>query len=159
MWITIPLRKNSDFKFFPILAYNQKLMTVLYVEDDLDDCDLFVEAINKVAEREGEIKCVLASDGDEGLAKLIDFPQNPDIIFLDINMPKMDGKEFVTVVKQNQKLRHIPIVIYSTTITTMDMQIFNKHGVFHFFNKPADFNLLCQGLRYIFQEKFSGKPH
>jgi CheY-like chemotaxis protein len=128
-------------------------MTVLYVEDDLDDCDLFMEAINKVANGK-KIKCVIASDGDEGLAKLIDFPQNPDIIFLDINMPKMDGKEFVTVVKQNEKLRHIPIVIYSTTITTFDMQLFNRQGVFHFFNKPADFTLLCQGLHFIFQEKF-----
>lgn len=129
-------------------------MTVLYVEDDLDDCDLFIEAIKKIEQRKGPINCVLASDGDEGLAKLIDFPQNPDIIFLDINMPKMDGKEFVTAVKQNPKLRHIPIIIYSTTITTMDMQSFNKHGVFHFFNKPADFNLLCQGLQFIFDEKF-----
>jgi CheY-like chemotaxis protein len=133
-------------------------MTVLYVEDDLDDCDLFTEAIHKISQNTGSINCVLASDGDEGLAKLIDFPQNPDIIFLDINMPKMDGKEFVTVVKQNAKLRHIPIVIYSTTITTMDMQMFNRHGVFHFFNKPADFTLLCQGLQIIFQEKFKGKP-
>lgn len=135
------------------------LMTVLYVEDDLDDCDLFTEAINKISQNTGAIKCVLASDGDEGLAKLIDFPQNPDIIFLDINMPKMDGKEFVTAVKQNAKLRHIPIVIYSTTITTHDMQLFNRHGVFHFFNKPSDFGLLCQGLQFIFQEKFMGKPH
>jgi CheY-like chemotaxis protein len=131
-------------------------MTVLYIEDDLDDCDLFIEAINKISNSNGQIKCVLASDGDEGLAKLIDFPQNPDIIFLDINLPKMDGKEFVNAVKQDPKLRHIPIVIYSTTITTADMQLFNRHGVFHFFNKPSDFDLLCQGLSYLLQEKFQG---
>jgi CheY-like chemotaxis protein len=131
-------------------------MIVLYVEDDLDDCDLFIEAVNKISRVKGEIKCVLASDGDEGLAKLIDFPQNPDIIFLDINLPKMDGKEFVTAVKQNAKLKHIPIVIYSTTITTADMQLFNRYGVFHFFNKPSDFDLLCQGLSYLLQEKFQG---
>ncbi len=129
-------------------------MTVLYVEDDLDDCDLFTEAIKQIPHKDGSIKCVLASDGDEGLAKLIDFPQNPDIIFLDINMPKMDGKEFVMAVKQNEKLRHIPIVIYSTTITTVDMQLFNLHSVFHFFNKPSDFSLLCKGLTILFQEKF-----
>jgi CheY-like chemotaxis protein len=131
-------------------------MIVLYVEDDLDDCDLFIEAINKISRVKGDIKCVLASDGDEGLAKLIDFPQNPDIIFLDINLPKMDGKEFVTAVKQNPKLSHIPIVIYSTTITTADMQLFNRYGVFHFFNKPSDFDLLCNGLNYLLQEKFQG---
>ena len=130
-------------------------MTILYVEDDLDDCDLFMEAIKKISKNGSAIKCVFASDGDEGLAKLIDFPQNPDIIFLDINMPKMDGKEFVVAVKQNEKLSHIPIVIYSTTITTHDMQLFNRHGVFHFFNKPADFELLCKGLNYLFQEKFT----
>lgn len=131
-------------------------MVVLYVEDDLDDCDLFIEAISKISGAKGDIKCVIASDGDEGLAKLIDFPQNPDIIFLDINLPKMDGKEFVNAVKQDPKLRHIPIVIYSTTITTADMQLFNRHGVFHFFNKPSDFDLLCQGLHYLLQEKFQG---
>jgi CheY-like chemotaxis protein len=129
-------------------------MTILYVEDDLDDCDLFQEAIKKMCEKGKSIKCIFASDGDEGLAKLIDFPQNPDMIFLDINMPKMDGKEFVAVVKQNERLRHIPIIIYSTTITTHDMQVFNRHGVFHFFNKPSDFELLCQGLEFLLQEKF-----
>ncbi|MBT1703325.1 response regulator [Chryseosolibacter indicus] len=124
-------------------------MTILYVEDDPDDCDLFIEAINKVAESRN-INCLLASDGEEALAKLIDFPQNPQIIFLDINMPRMDGKELVAEVKKREKLKNIPIVIYSTTVTTSDMQFFNRHGIFHFFNKPSDFDQLCDSLRYIF---------
>jgi len=114
-------------------------MTILYVEDDLDDCDLFVEAI-QVVSRGSDINCVIASDGEEALAKLIDFPQNPDLIFLDINMPRMDGREFITEIKQREKLNQIPVVIYSTSISSLDMQFFNRHGVFHFFNKPANFD-------------------
>jgi len=127
-------------------------MTILYVEDDLDDCDLFVEAI-QVVSRGSDINCVIASDGEEALAKLIDFPQNPDLIFLDINMPRMDGREFITEIKQREKLNQIPVVIYSTSISSLDMQFFNRHGVFHFFNKPANFDQLCDSLRLIFFQK------
>ncbi|HYG02837.1 MAG TPA: response regulator, partial [Chryseosolibacter sp.] len=66
-------------------------MTILYVEDDLDDCDLFIAAVNQLKIGKS-INCVIANDGEEGMAKLIDFPQNPDYIFLDINLPKMDGR-------------------------------------------------------------------
>lgn len=123
-------------------------MTILYVEDDVDDRDLFIEAIKKISPRE-DVNCIMAEDGEEALARLIDFPSNPNLIFLDINMPKMDGKELVALIKEHSKLKDIPIVIYSTTISSIDMQFFNRYGVFQFFNKPADFNDLCDSLKLV----------
>jgi CheY-like chemotaxis protein len=131
-------------------------MTLLYVEDDPDDCDLFIEAIHKINDIH-PTTCIIAKDGEEALAKLIDFPQNPDLIFLDINIPLMDGKELVAEIKKNEKLKNIPIIVYSTTITSVDMQFFNRHGIFQFFNKPSDFDQLCDSLRLIFSKKKTGQ--
>jgi CheY-like chemotaxis protein len=125
-------------------------MNILYVEDDQDDCDLFLAAIEEL-KLGRDVNCIMASDGEEALAKLIDFPQNPDIIFLDINMPKMDGREFLTELRKYEKLRTIPIVIFSTSINSVEVEFFNKMGVFTFFNKPRDFDQLCYSLRAILQ--------
>lgn len=127
-------------------------MNILYVEDDQDDCDLFVAGIEQI--RLGnDVNCIIASDGEEALAKLIDFPQNPDIIFLDINMPKMDGRELLTEIRKHDKLKTIPIVIFSTSINSVEVEFFNKMGVFTFFNKPRDFNQLCDSLRTILKHE------
>ena len=85
-------------------------MNILYVEDDPDDCDLFIEAIQKISDVQ-PATCIIAKDGEEALAKLIDFPQNPDLIFLDINIPLLDGKELIAEVKKNNKLKNIPVMV------------------------------------------------
>ena len=121
---------------------------VLIVDDQVTSRLLLSDALTQL----GFKQITAAGDGQQGAQIMAQQPHH--LVISDFNMPKMDGKEFVTAVKQNDKLRHIPIVIYSTTITAMDMQSFNRHGVFHFFNKPADFKILCQGLEYIFAEKF-----
>lgn len=131
-------------------------MTILYVEDDLDDCDLFVAAVNQLKNEE-HVNCVIANDGEEGLAKLIDFPQNPDYIFLDINLPKMDGRELMTEIRKHEKLNNIPIIIFSTSINSIEVEFFNKKGVFQFFNKPTDFNQLCQSLSMILTKAASAQ--
>lgn len=127
-------------------------MTILYVEDDLDDCDLFIAAVNQLNIGE-PVNCIMANDGEEGLAKLIDFPQNPDFIFLDINMPKMDGRELLAEIRKHPKLATIPIIVFSTSINSIEVEFFNRYGVFHFFNKPADFNQLCESLGMILKNK------
>ncbi len=127
-------------------------MNILYVEDDQDDCDLFVAAIEQL-KLGRDVNCIIANDGEEALAKLIDFPQNPDVIFLDINMPKMDGRELLTEIRKHDKLKTIPIVIFSTSINSVEVEFFNRMGVFTFFNKPGDFNQLCDSLRMILKHK------
>jgi CheY-like chemotaxis protein len=127
-------------------------MNILYVEDDQDDCDLFIAAIEQL-DLGPDVNCIIASDGEEALAKLIDFPQNPDVIFLDINMPKMDGRELITEIRRQPKLQTIPIVIFSTSINSVEVEFFNRMGVFTFFNKPTDFDQLCNSLGLILKNR------
>jgi CheY-like chemotaxis protein len=127
-------------------------MNLLYVEDDQDDCDLFIAAIEQL-QLDEKVNCIIASDGEEALAKLIDFPQNPDVIFLDINMPKMDGRELISEIRKHEKLKRIPIVIFSTSINSVEVEYFNRMGVFTFFNKPTDFDQLCNSLRLILKNE------
>lgn len=130
-------------------------MNILYVEDDQDDCDLFIAAIEQLR-LDRDVNCIIARDGEEALAKLIDFPQNPDLIFLDINMPKMDGRELLNEVRKYERLNSIPIVIFSTSINSVEVEFFNRMGVFTFFNKPTDFDQLCNSLSMILKrESFS----
>ena len=125
--------------------------TVLLIDDDKDDLELLEGALKVINE---DHKIVEATNGEEGLAKLRNLileGELPCLIVLDINMPKMDGREFLTELRKYEKLRTIPIVIFSTSINSVEVEFFNKMGVFTFFNKPRDFDQLCYSLRAILQ--------
>lgn len=82
------------------------------VDDDSDDQELFQMAINKI---DSAIKCAYAIDGIDALEKLNNPSDSPpDIIFLDINMPRMGGLDFLKAI-QGTSCSSIPIVIYSTS--------------------------------------------
>jgi CheY-like chemotaxis protein len=85
---------------------------ILLIDDDKDDAELFVDALQEIAI---DASFDHYSDGIEALAKLAepDIPQ-PGVIFLDINMPVIDGWECLRRIKQAARLRDIPIVMYST---------------------------------------------
>lgn len=65
----------------------------------------------------------------------------PDVIFLDLNMPYKSGKECLNEIRQNAKLKHIPIVIFSTSNSEIDIEETFKKGANLYFKKPIDFNL------------------
>ena len=82
------------------------------VDDDSDDQELFMEAVNEV---DDSIKCVSASDCEEALELLKNRRMYlPDIIFLDLNMPRLNGKQCLAELKKQSHLRGIPVIIYST---------------------------------------------
>src|ERR1043165_5544517 len=87
-------------------------MTILYADDDSDDCELLVEALGKI---DPSIECRMANDGKHALKMLNDFDDLPDYIFLDVNMPVMDGRDCLVELKKDERFKEIPVVIYSTT--------------------------------------------
>jgi CheY-like chemotaxis protein len=109
--------------------------TIFIADDDLDDLDIFCEA---VAEIDPAIKTITASNGEEALKKLNHplFPL-PDFIFLDLNMPRLDGKKCLCEIKRNSRLNHIPVVIYTTSKLNNDMEEVQKLGAVHFVTKPS----------------------
>ena|SRR5688572_18331993 len=121
-------------------------MVILIVDDDLDDITLFLDAIRHI---DGQAECQLAKNGKEALELLEKMQQLPDIIFLDINMPIMNGKEFLLIGKTDSKLKNIPIVMYSTTSMTKEMEEYYRLGATDFLTKAVRFNKVVDDLRKI----------
>lgn len=96
---------------------------VLLVEDNLGDVRLTQEAFRNVA---GSLRLHVASDGVEAMAFLnqegvhADAPR-PDLILLDLNLPKMDGREVLARIKADESLKSIPTVILTTSDAVADV--------------------------------------
>jgi CheY-like chemotaxis protein len=119
-------------------------MTILYVEDDPEDQDIFREAIETVSPH---TTCYFARNGSDALRVISKIVAEPDYIFLDINMPEMNGKEFLKKLKSTSTLKSIPVIIYSTSNSSRDVDECKKLGAVEFITKPSDFTMICQTLK------------
>ena len=123
-------------------------MVVLCIDDDPDDTDVFREALKEV---NPQAQCLIANDGLSAL-KILRAELQPDVIFLDINMPRMSGKEVLVQIKKSYKWSQIPIIIYSTTILPRNTADFRKLGAHDVVRKHAKFNDLCNALQVILKK-------
>lgn len=94
------------------MTQEKKIYSILVAEDDADDRDMVVAAI-----KESPIKCdvKLVCDGAELLEYLKTTLILPDVLLLDINMPKVDGLQALKQMKSDDRLKHIPVYILSTS--------------------------------------------
>ncbi|MFZ1799908.1 MAG: response regulator [Chitinophagaceae bacterium] len=118
---------------------------VLMVDDDADDQLLFANALQEI---DATMNCEIANNGIEALEKLNTFV--PDVIFLDLNMPMMNGMECLAAMKKNTKLAHIPVIIFTTTNDKASIAAAKEMGATAFFHKPIEFNRLRQKLLNLF---------
>jgi CheY-like chemotaxis protein len=117
------------------------------VDDDTDDQQFLIEALGK---NDPSCKCFTASDGQEAITGLVDATiPPPDVIFLDLNMPLMNGRECLVALKQMPTLLHIPIIIYSTTSNKKEMQGITEQGASYFLVKQSSFKELCEEISLI----------
>lgn len=122
-------------------------------EDDLDDAELFGEALHSIAP---DASFQHAANGKDALEQLSTLPQKPEVIFLDINMPVMNGWECLGKIKQDAALRQIPVVMYSTSSYSKDVERAMELGALCFFTKANSFTELCDILRMFAQHLHSG---
>jgi CheY-like chemotaxis protein len=139
--------------FLGILHVMRKKRTFFIVDDDIDDQDLFIEAVNEV---DNSIECLSASNCEEAL----DLLKNrkialPDMIFLDLNMPRLNGKQCLAELKKQAHLRDIPVVIYSTSSEKRDIEETTRLGAAHFLTKPNKFEELCKALSFVVSKDWS----
>jgi CheY-like chemotaxis protein len=120
-------------------------MTILYADDDIDDCELVVEALERI---DPEIQCSMVNDGKEALTVLAQGAL-PDYIFLDVNMPVMDGKNCLMELKKDDRLKDIPVVIYSTSQNESEIQELYAMGAQEYLRKPNSFSDLCHSLKTV----------
>jgi CheY-like chemotaxis protein len=112
----------------------------LLIDDDGDDRALFSEALALV---DPVIICDEAVDGQDALARLQSASADkPDMIFLDINLPIMNGWQFLTKLKSDETYRNIPVIMYSTSSNERDKHTAGRLGALCFITKPHAFKLL-----------------
>jgi len=127
-------------------AINLKQMNVLLAEDDIDDKDFFKKAL-EIVPLFTNLKTV--SDGEELMAYLLENTKHlPHVLFLDINMPRKNGFECLTEIKENEKLKDLPIVMFSSSNSQDNINILLKTGANVYIRKPSDFMELVQVINH-----------
>jgi CheY-like chemotaxis protein len=102
--------------------------TILYAEDDLDDLYM----VRKAFESHDHIQVLHASNGEEALQHLFTLWENevkPCLIILDINMPILNGREALVKIKNMEDFKEIPVVLFSTSSSTVDRQFAESYQV------------------------------
>ncbi len=115
----------------------KKHINIFLVEDDEDDQFFFREALSEI---ENATLLDVASNGKEALMKLSTFSNLPDYIFLDLNMPLMNGFEFLDALFKIPVIKDIPVIILSTTVS--QVQKVRDLGARGYIKKPADIDVL-----------------
>lgn len=115
---------------------------VLLIEDNPGDIRLTQEVFS-----ESKVSMVLnvAMDGVEGINFLkknspFESVETPDLILLDLNLPKKDGREVLQFVKEDKDLRRIPVIILTTSTAEQDLSKAYSLNVNSYINKPVDFD-------------------
>ncbi|MCK4394015.1 response regulator [Candidatus Bipolaricaulota bacterium] len=119
---------------------NPEKIKVLVVEDNPNDVTIIKRAMRK-----SEVKCELsfARDGEEALNFLYrqgefeDAPR-PDLILLDLRLPKIDGLEVLAKIKDDNRLRRIPVIVLTISTSQEDMVKAYDSGAASYMTKPVD---------------------
>ena len=120
--------------------------TVFLVDDDRDDREIFIEAL---AEIDDSLNCITAENGEDAIKKLHTGVFVPNFIFLDLNMPLMNGRECLIEIKNIERLQGTPIIIYTTSSLQKERDELVKLGATKFITKPTNFNELCHSLKGV----------
>ena len=121
-------------------------IVVLLVEDDPGDVVLIQEAFehNKVRNR-----LHVVGDGVEAMQFLRDGGERPDLVLLDLNLPRKDGREVLEEIKSDPELRSIPVVVLTTSKAEEDiLRSYDLHAN-AYVTKPVDFGRFIEVVRQI----------
>ncbi len=124
---------------------------VLLVEDDPEDTDLAREAFKKCAP---QVHLSSVEDGVLALAYLRREPPfndaaRPDLILLDLNVPRMDGREFLKEIKNDDRLKDVPVLVVTTSDAENDILKCYRLGANCYLTKPVDIGEFFEIIRLI----------
>lgn len=130
---------------------SQKNYTIILADDDFDDAEFFESVLADVAP---QIKFVHVEDGRD----LLRLTQTlaPDVVFLDINMPRVDGWQCLKQLRESEAGERLPIFMYSTSSHARDQQLSADLGASGFITKPSEIKVLRQVLTDITRKIIDG---
>lgn len=114
------------------------MLRLLLVEDNVADARLAIEALRECTVA---THVTVVSDGLQALAYLRREGQNakvalPDLVLLDLNLPKKDGREVLVAIKADEALKHLPVIIFSSSDADQDVLFAYRHGASSYLIKP-----------------------
>jgi len=119
--------------------------TFLLVDDDLENSELFCEALKEV---DHSVICHIAIGGEDALHVLKDI-RKPTFIFSDIQMPGMNGWEFLRKLKSYDNYRDIPVIMYSSITNQKEIDMAYQEGAYSFLIKPSSYKELKRILHLL----------
>jgi two-component system, response regulator len=139
--------KSSEFS-------DLKTKTIMFVEDDPNHVELMRLALGREAI---ECKIVVARDGSEALDYVLTTGESagqnagilPDIILLDLKLPKIDGLQVLKRLRGQERTRFIPVIILTSSDEARDLIESYKSGANSYIRKPIDFSKFCEAIRHI----------
>lgn len=123
-----------------------KYKNILLIDDDEDDREIFLEALKSISE---PVNYILSNDVQKAMQQLNDGILEPDLIFLDLQMPKITGQEFLTDIKKIDRLKDIPIIVVSTHSGDVMKQTMLELGAKDYITKPNSFSELVSILQSV----------
>jgi CheY-like chemotaxis protein len=121
-------------------------LNILLADDDTDDCNFFKEALEDL---KLPVHLTTVRDGEQLMELLTkDSKELPDVLFLDINMPRKNGHECLAEIKHNKKLKGLSVVMFSTSNSPDKIQMTFKSGAHIYIHKPGDFSQLKEVIRH-----------
>jgi CheY-like chemotaxis protein len=139
--------------------YKNKTFTILMANDDEDTRFLVQEALQ-------EVRLAIRSEFVENGEQVLDYLycrgryadrsnwHRPDLILLDLNMPRLDGREALTLIRSDPDLQHLPVVILTTSHRSGDILLSYRLGANSFISKPVTFEGLVEVMKTLCQYWF-----
>jgi len=121
---------------------NNDVFSIFLIEDREEDIDITREALIQ-AEKECDLE--VAKEGEEALSRLRDRANNdnkklPDIILLDLNLPRMDGRKVLKELKGDERLAPVPVIVLTVSKRDKDIARSYNSGAAGYITKPIDFS-------------------
>jgi CheY-like chemotaxis protein len=126
--------------------YNIAQKIILLADDDSDDTEMFIEAA-EIADK--NVTCLTAVNGEELFKKMQVLDKKPEIIFLDMNMPIMNGLQCLKAIKTDERYKEVPVIMISTSSHKTEVETCLKNGALCYLVKPTNFNILIKVVKEV----------
>lgn len=134
------------------MSTTNQIKYLIIADDDEDDQMLLKEAIHEYST---DIQCTSIHDGRQ-LMNFLHKGNIPELLLLDLNMPYKNGMECLMEIRATESLKHLPVIILSTSRNVRDIELCFTHGANLFFTKPCTFLSIKELIHSILKINWSG---
>lgn len=119
--------------------------TIFYIDDDQEDLEFFTEIVDNI---DNSTAVVTLNNGQALLNALNNPPPTPHLIYLDINMPGLNGLELLKIVRESSKYDDLPVIIFSTSSDDVTIQKSRELGATYYLPKIGVFDKLKKSIEH-----------